>query len=75
MHRHKSCGKCGSGHLLEIPMTPGDHAHIVLGDNLLHTVAVARYVCTDCGGVEEWVNSRKNLDRLQAEFGRDLCPE
>ena len=65
---HAECGKCGSHELLEVPMTPGDHSHIVLGDNLLHTVPVTKYVCTDCGHIEEWVNSARDLARLKGEY-------
>src|SRR4051812_44819872 len=70
MHHHQACGRCGSADLLEVPTTPGDHSHIVLGDNLLHTVRVSKYVCTDCGCVEEWVNSAQDLKRLNEEYHR-----
>lgn len=73
-HAREACGRCGSQDLLEIPVTPGDHSHIVLGDNRLRTVPVTKYVCTDCGCVEEWVNSREDLRRLKAEIRDRVGP-
>ena len=68
MHSHERCGKCQSGRLLTVPMTPGQHSHIVIGDRVLHTVTVTSYVCTDCGYVEQWVNSKRDLLKLRAEL-------
>ncbi len=65
MHSHDRCGKCGSGDPLRVPATPGEHSHIVTGDRVLHTVAVEKYVCTDCGYVEQWVNSKADLAQLK----------
>jgi ribosomal protein S27AE len=53
MHSHDNCGKCGSGRLLEVPMTPAQHSHIAFGDRVLRMVAVNKYVCTDCGYIEQ----------------------
>ena len=64
-HRHDRCGKCGSRELLAVPATPGDHSHIVAGDRVLRTVAVDKYVCTDCGYVEQWVNNKADLKTLK----------
>jgi hypothetical protein len=73
-HTHEQCGKCGSRHLLRVPTTPGDHSHIVSGDHRLHNVAVDKYVCTDCGHVEEWVNNKEDLQRLKDEWAREQPP-
>jgi hypothetical protein len=70
-HTHDRCGKCGSHDLLRIPNTPGDHSHIVSGDRFLRNVAVDKYVCTDCGHVEEWVNNKEDLQRLKEEWVRE----
>ena len=67
MHNHVNCGKCGSAALLAVPATPGQHSHIVFGDRVLQTVTVTTYVCTDCGFVEHWVNSKEDLLKLKAE--------
>jgi ribosomal protein L37E len=70
MHTHDECSKCGSGELLRIPATPGQHSHIVLGDRVLHTVAVTKYVCAACGYIEQWVNNKDDLERLREERRR-----
>lgn len=76
MHVHDQCAQCDSREVLKVPSTSSDHSHIVAGDRLLHTVSTTTYVCTDCGHVERWVNSRDELEMLkeawrrQAEDGR-----
>src|SRR4051794_26043798 len=70
-HTHERCGKCGSHDLLRVPTTPGDHSHIVSGDRFLRNVVVDKYVCTDCGHVEERVNHKEDLQRLKVEWARD----
>ena len=68
VHRHDACGKCKSPNLLEVAATPSQHSGIVIGHGLMHTVKVTKYVCTDCGYIEEWVNSKKDLVRLQQQL-------
>jgi DNA-directed RNA polymerase subunit RPC12/RpoP len=66
MHRHEQCVQCGSRDLLRVPATPGNHSHIVVGDRLLRSIQVDKYVCTDCGRIEEWVNDKDDLRKLKA---------
>lgn len=33
-------------------------------------VSVARYVCCDCGYVEDWVETQKDLETLRREYSR-----
>ena len=65
MHQHEHCAACRSRDLLRVPTTPGDHSHIVVGDRLLHLIRVDKYVCTDCGRIEEWVNDTEELRKLK----------
>ena len=67
MNDRGKCGKCGSASSLRIPGTPGDHSHIVVGERLMHTIVVTKYVCTDCGYIEEWVGDPDDLKRLKDE--------
>ena len=47
--------------------TPGQHPGIVIGLRLRRIVRLTKYVCTDCGYIEEeWVNSKENLVCLHA---------
>ena len=70
MHVRDQCARCDSREVLKVPSTSGDHSHIVTGDRLLHTVRTTKYVCTDCGLVEEWVNSRDELKMLKDAWRR-----
>ena len=71
MNKHTRCGKCDSPDLFAIPVTPSDHSHIVVGERLMRNVGVSRYVCTDCGYIEEWVNDQMDLDSLKSELLRE----
>jgi hypothetical protein len=33
----------------------------------MRTVRIDRYVCTDCGHLEQWVNSKDDLKELRTE--------
>ena len=66
------CPKCGSGEILRVP----DGAHRYLANSICVTravtverIPVARYVCRGCGYVEDWVESRRDLERLRKAFG------
>jgi hypothetical protein len=43
----------------------------VSGDRILRAVVVNKYVCTDCGYIEEWVNDREDLMRLKEQCVRE----
>ena len=67
------CPKCGSHNLVRVP----DDAHRYLGNSISITtvvwvkrVPVARYVCCDCGYVEDWVETQKDLETLRREYSR-----
>lgn len=67
------CPKCGSHNLVRVP----DDAHRYPGNSISITkvawvtlVPVARYVCCDCGYVEDWVETQKDLETLRREYSR-----
>lgn len=41
------CGRCGSPNQVPVPITPGDHSHIVVGGELLKPVSVACPIMAD----------------------------
>jgi hypothetical protein len=71
MHDPTQCGKCGCRELFSIPATPAEHSHIVVGERLMRNIAIHRYVCTDCGYVEEWVRNAEDLTTLKDECLRE----
>lgn len=68
-----TCPKCGGRELVRIPDTPGRYAS---GNNiytstltLMGKIPVIRYVCANCGYVEEWVETAAQLEKLKRTFG------
>lgn len=66
------CLKCGSHNIVRVP----DDAHRYLANSICITkritverVPVARYVCCDCGYVESWVETQRELDAIKGAFG------
>lgn len=67
------CPKCGSREIVRITDNPYRHAS---GSNIYTTTAtlagkipVIRYVCTECGFVENWVENRSELEAIKKKFG------
>lgn len=55
MKQTKACPKCGCTKLLRVEDVGGDASiNLVLG--WFGAVPVTRYVCTECGYVESWVD-------------------
>ena len=66
------CPKCGSRKIVRIPDNPRRHAS---GNNiyttqatLLGKIPVIRYVCCGCGYTENWVETRRDLEKLNETF-------
>ena len=72
MKNTSRCPKCGSRDILRVPDHPGRYAS---GNNiytsaftLLGKVPVIRYVCLDCGYVENWVETPQERESLRQAF-------
>lgn len=72
MKNGNGCPKCGSRRVVRVPDDPRRHAS---GNNiyttratLLGKIPVIRYVCCDCGYVENWVESRRELEKIEETF-------
>ena len=73
MRNGHPCPKCGSCDILRVPDHPHRHAS---GNNIYATtltlvgkIPVIRYVCLDCGYVENWVETPEERERLRKAFG------
>jgi len=73
MRQTGRCPKCGSGNIVRVPDNPSRHAS---GNNIYTTtmtlmgkIPVIRYVCCNCGYVENWVETRGELDKIKETFG------
>ena len=73
MKNSKTCPKCGSHEILRAKDTSGNYANnLVLG--FMSMVYVPRYVCCDCGYVEEWVD-RADLYILKEKLEKQRVKE
>ncbi len=72
MKNGSPCPKCGCQRVVRVPDNPRRHAS---GNNiyttsatLLGKIPVIRYVCCDCGYVENWVETRRELEKIEEAF-------
>jgi len=65
------CSKCNSDSVLRIP---GKHTGygagniIVIGLTAINAAKVTRFVCEQCGYSEEWIESKRDIQRLIAKY-------
>lgn len=71
MKQAHSCPKCGSVRVVRIP----DNGRYANGNNiytsnvtLFGRIPVIRYVCVECGYVENWVEDKRDLEKLESVF-------
>lgn len=71
MKNRKCCPKCESRNIACVP----DDAHRYLANSICITkhviverVPVVRYVCCDCGYVEDWIENQAGRDKVRREF-------
>ncbi|HIU28008.1 MAG TPA: hypothetical protein IAD16_06505 [Candidatus Fimisoma avicola] len=71
MKNNHCCPKCGSAEIKRIP----DNGRYASGNNIYTTtvtlfgkIPVIRYVCCNCGYVENWVEKPNELDKIRSFF-------
>jgi hypothetical protein len=67
------CPKCDSQYILRAPGWTGAYGsgnYVLAGTRLILPVKakVARYVCTQCGYCEEWVDDDKELEKVKQHY-------
>lgn len=72
MKNTKRCPVCGSTDVIRVP----DDAHRYLSNGIFLTralmvkrIPVARYVCHDCGYLENWVENQRERDEIKRAWG------
>ena len=72
MKNTKRCPVCGSTDVIRVP----DDAHRYLSNGIFLTralmvkrIPVARYVCHDCGYLENWVENQYERDEIKRAWG------
>ena len=61
MKNTKICPKCGSSEILRFNGSCGAYGagnNMFLGTTVFSAINVNRYVCTDCGFTEEWIDKK-----------------
>jgi predicted nucleic-acid-binding Zn-ribbon protein len=72
MKKAGTCPKCGSRELVKIPGQAGAHGagnNIPAGWTIFSSVKVTRYLCSQCGFSEEWIDSRADRMKLRDHYG------
>jgi predicted RNA-binding Zn-ribbon protein involved in translation (DUF1610 family) len=73
MKRTNACPKCESKDILRIPGEVGGYGtgnNISMGWTIFSSVKVSRYLCTQCGYSEEWIDDKEDIERLKQKYGR-----
>ena len=72
MKNSKRCSKCGSTDIVHIPDNPNRYASgnkiYTTTVTLMGKIPVIRYVCCDCGYVENWIEKRVELNKIKNMF-------
>jgi hypothetical protein len=70
------CPKCGSEEIVRIP---NDFCWRIGGVvrvdvSLFCSVNIARYMCGNCGYMEEWIDSSEDIQKIKRKFGGYKIP-
>lgn len=71
MKNTETCPKCNSMNILRIPGKAGAYGsgnNIMVGSTIFSAVKVTRYLCCECGYSEEWIDSKKDIEKLRNKF-------
>ena len=72
MRNTSVCPKCGSKDITRIEGRIGAYGmgnNILVGSSIIGAVKVTRFLCVDCGFSEEWVESKKDREKLKKRYG------
>ena len=66
MKEIKTCTKCNSNKVVEIEnsvgFNKGGNGFINIPINAFKTVSTSRYICCNCGYIEQWVSNKEDLE-------------
>jgi hypothetical protein len=65
MKNGNACPKCQSPDVLGIPARWGEQTSLHTGLTVFSEVDVSRWVCSSCGYIEHWVESKVGLEKLK----------
>lgn len=67
MKNSRKCPKCGSDDIIRVNGTVeayGAGNNIIIGATIFSAVKVNRYICCDCGFIEEWLD-KYDIDKIK----------
>lgn len=73
MKKSLTCPKCKSQDIIRIPGRVGEHFagnNIPTGWTSSSAVKVTRYLCGNCGFIEEWIESSADIQKVRKKFGK-----
>lgn len=79
MKKSGHCPKCDSQDILRVPGWTGTYGSgnfVLLGIGRLFPgkAKIARYVCTQCGFCEDWVDEPVELEKVKAQYEKSINP-
>ena len=67
-----ACPKCSSVDIVKVPGRAtgyGAGSVIQIGATMFNVAPVSRYVCCNCGFLEDWVDLPEDIARVQTKYG------
>lgn len=67
MKNTKKCPECDSQNTIRIPGNVGPYGvgtNIIVGITTIGAVKVTKYMCCECGYLEEWVDDKKDIEKI-----------
>lgn len=71
MKNTKNCPKCNSNSIIKIPgdvSIYGAGNNIMVGRTIYSAIRVTRYLCCNCGYSEDWIDNKKDIEKLRNKF-------
>jgi len=76
MRYSNTCPQCQGTEITRIPSSysPFSAYRNCIPISWFRNIDVTRYLCINCGFIEEWVEGATNLDTLRNEYGLHIKP-
>ena len=69
MKKNNTCTKCSCTDIIRIPgQVTANGAGNNVRINLFSYVYVSRYLCSDCGFSEEWIDNAADIQKLKKKY-------
>lgn len=66
----KKCSKCNSLNIVRIPGRVDSYGASVIpiGVTIFSAVKVTKYLCSECGYLEQWVDAKSDIERVVGKY-------